>query len=422
MIFLEPSSYMPAEVIYAADIQPFKSIVEALNGTGQFCIAIPDYKVDGIPAVDPKRYLEIIAPSQNGAMVQAPEIWVRPLPTRPFTRQYAIAWTTQRGVKKNYFIMKLFNTTQIADKNRHRFIILPSNPEGASAPDDANLLVFDSQLAMIMNVLFIAKILKINLGTYRDLTDNTKFFAKFAAECLAAISKLADTQLGPEDFKIPKDYLASFTIPPIYRSMNKQVAMVKEIGKPKSQIKTLWDCFYDIYTNLDLESRLPQWSQVIKPNSGAMPSFRWLDTLNKKTNARSKNFDSRIEIQLKLAEGDKGYNPRIKDYFVTKFANGAKKAPELMTPHNLPMLWGSDNTDPNRTKGAAHTGCIFLTLQLEYKFYSSGNPTTGWRADQLALQPISGGGGNTYDDAMAFFDDDGDNDNQYNAVTEENPI
>lgn len=415
---------MPKEVIYAADIQPFKSIIGALNGSEQFCIATPDIKVDGIPSVDPKRYLEITAPSQNGAMVIAPEIWVRPLPNRPFTKSFVIAWTSGRGVKKSYYIMKLFNSGTITDKGKHKLIILPSNEGGSPGSDDSALMMFDSQVTMIMNILFIAKLLRINLGTYRDLTDNKKFFAKFQSDVISVVSKLADTQLGPEDFKISADYVNTFTTPGIYRVMDKKTVLIKEIGKPKSQIKSIWDSFYEIYSNLDLENKLPGWTQVIKANSGALPSFRWLDTLNKKSNTRSKNFDTRIEIQLKLLEGDKGYNPRIKDMFVTKFTNNPKKSAELLTATQVPTLWGSDVSDPNRTKGARQLGCIFLNPQIEYKFYSSGNPTVGWRADQLAIREDNSGSKADYDDAMAFFSDtpEDDGDKQFNDVDGESPI
>ena len=417
---------MPKDVIYAADIQPFKSIVEALNGTGQFCFATPDIRVDGIPPPDPKRYLEITAQSSNGAMVIAPEIWVRALPNRPFTKSFVIAWTSSRGTKKSYYIMKLYNSATITDKGKHKLIILPSNEGGQPGPDDLALMTFDSQASMIMNILFIAKILKINLGSYRDLTDNKKFLAKFQTDVINAVSKLADTQLGPEDFKISAEYVATFTNPGIYRNIDKRTVLIKELGKPKSQIKSIWDSFYEIYSNLDLENKLTQWTQVIKANSGALPSFRWLDTLNKKTNSRSKNFDTRIEIQLKLLEGDKGYNPKIKDFYVTKFANNPKKAAEMLTATMVPTLWGSDVNDPNRTKGARQLGCIFLVPQLEYKFYSSGSPSVGWHADQLAIREDKSGDKADYDDAMAFFSDHGEDDqrgdNQFNDVTDENPV
>lgn len=415
---------MPKEVIYASDIQPFTSIAEALNGTSQFCIATPDIRVDGIPTPDSKDYLKIIAQSANGAMVTSPDIYVRPLPTRPYTKSFVIAWTSARGAKKSYYIMKLFNTAGITDKGKHKLIILPSNDGGSYGEDDLRLMTFDSQVCMIMNILFISKILKINLSGYRDLTDNNKFFAKFCVDVINAVSKLADTQVGAEDFKLSKDYIASFTTPGIYRVIDKKTVLVKELGKPKSAIKSIWDIFYDLYQNLDLESRLPQWAPVIKANSGALPSFRWLDTLDKRTNSRVKKYDSRIEVQLKLMEGDKGYNPKIKEYFITKYAYEAKKSPDLITATLMPKLWGSDVSDPNRTRGARQRGCIFLTVQAEYKFYSTGNPTVAWHADQLAISEDKSGGAQEYDDAMAFFSDDGEagGEHQFNDADGENPI
>lgn len=400
---------MSKEVIYVGDIIPSKSIIGTLDGSEMFCVATPYFDVPGVRKPDPKKFLEQRSASKYGVMLAPAEIYVRSMPSRPFTSRFSIGWTKARGVKKSYFFMKLYEVNTIPDKFKHKLII---TPEGQYTDDDAKLCIFDYQMAMIMDILFVSKIVGIDLSTYKDLKDNSKFFAKFCADILTALNKLLDksSQIGKEDFKLPKSYIDSFVNTPTFMSRDKKYFPIEQLGKPKSEIKSLWSIFYDLYSSNDLESKFTTWKSVIKSNATAIPSFRFIDIINKQSQAHEKRFDARLSIIQKLDPDNKNFNANIKDFLITQRCLGPKKF-EPITQHNFATLWGSTEENPALTKGVVQTGCVFLIPQLEFKYYNSGNPTLEWRVEQLAVKKTSGGGGaNGYDDAAAFVDDD-DNDN-----------
>lgn len=399
---------MSKEVVYAGDIVPSKSIIGTLDGSEMFCIATPYFQVDGIKKVDLKSFLEIQkkGDSKFGVMLNQVDLYVKTMQSRPFTNRFSIGWTKGRGIKKGYYFMKLYETDTIRDKFKHKLVVAP---DGAADENDPKLCTFDYQMTMIMDILLLSKILSINLSTYKDLKDNSKFFDKFEVDVNASINKLLGKgqQLSKEEeFKVAKAYAESFVNTPTFMSRDKKYFAIAQLGKPKTVIETIWSKFYDIFSSTDLESKLNSWKQVIAANSNAIPAFRFIDIVNKTTQAHERRFDGRLTVIQQMSESDKGYNSRIPDFLLTQRCLGPKKF-EYMTPNNLPTLWGSTNENPKLTTGASQSGCIFMIPQLEFKYYKSGNPTIEWRAEQLAIKKTSAGSGSAgYDDAAAFVDDE----------------
>lgn len=398
---------MSKEVIYTGDFVPAKSIIGLLDGSEMFCIANPYFFVEGVRKPDLKQYLEPCSTSKFGVMLKTADIYVRLTPTRPFTNRFSIGWTKGKGIKKDYFFMKLYEINSIPEKFKHKLII---TPKSTFTEDDAKLCTFDYQNTVVMDVLLIAKILNIDLSTYKDLKDNTKFFAKFCVDINAAVNKLLGkgNKLQPdEEVKVDKFYIDTFTNPPTFLSKDKKLIPIRELGKPKSIIKTLWDSFYDVYSSMDLESKLATFKAIIKANSFALPTFRFIDVVNKSSSVHERRFDSRLSIIQKLDQDNKNYNANIKDFLITQRCLGPKKF-EQITQHNFATLWGSTEEQPDLTKGCTQTGCIFIIPQLEFKYYTQGNPTVEWRVEQLACKRAMNGGnaGGAFDDAAAFVDDE----------------
>lgn len=412
---------MPREVVYSSDIQNAQSILDILNGSAMFHIANPWFKVDGVKPVDLNSFLKPVSESKYGVILSSAQIYVKVMPTRPFTSQFTIAWTKARGVKKDYYVMKPYEIDTVGNNVRQKIII---SPRGEFTEDDAKLVQFDNQMAMMMDIIFIAKILDINLSTYSDLRDNTKFFGKFIADITNAFNKVldSDSQLAKDDIKLKKAYVDSFINPPTYMSKDKKHIPVEQLGKPKTQIESIWKLFYDIYSNCDLESKFPKWKGIISENSTAMPSIRFVDVVNKTTSAHEKRFDTRITLMLKLNEGDQGFNPKIKDFMLTQRLNQQKKF-EYLTTQNIHSLWGGTLEDPKASKGCTQTGCIFLIPQLNFQFFKTGRPTIEWRVEQIAVNKAVSALTGGYDDAMAFMDDQVvdecvSNENQFNETNE----
>lgn len=397
---------MSKELVYVGDIVPSKSIIGMLNGTEMFCIANPYFQVDNIKRPDLKQFLEQSSSSKYGTFLSKVEIHVKTMPTRPFTSRFAIAWANARGAKKQYYIKRLYELDTISTKEKLKFLI---GPNGGPSETDKKLCALDYQLTFVMDILLLAKILDINLSTYADLTDNSQFFAKFCLEMMNSINKHLDkdSQLTKDDLKVKKSYIDSFINTPIFMSRDKKYFAIEQLGKPKTTITSIWKLFYEIYSNQDLASKFPKWKNIISANSAAMPTFRFVDYLNPKTNNHESRFDCRITIVQRLPDDNPNHNAKLPKFLFTQRCTGPNKF-EPITPNNLPLLWGSTGDNPQLTGGVVQTGCIFLVPQLDFKYYATGNPTIDWRAEQLALKKESAAGSSGYDDAAAFMDDEND--------------
>lgn len=407
---------MSKEVIYAGDIVNAKSIVGLLDGTEMFCIPSPYYTVEGIKRPDLSTYLTIQSKSKFGAYMSMIYVHARLVPTRPFTSRFVIPWSKARGEKKSYYILKLYDTNTINQKFKHKLIITPNPIE----KEDDKLAILDYQLCMLMDVLLLSKILNINIGSknYQKQYDNTKFFTQFVKDMTTAINKLIsdpESKVTVEQLMPTQEYIDTFNDPPIFMTRDKNVFPIAQLGKPKSKISSVWDKFYDLYSNTDLSYKLEAWKSIISAFTCAKPTIRYKDIIKKGTNEHIKRFDSKITFCQQLSENDPGYNPKIKSTIVTQRCI-AKKTYESITPSNFPTIWGSSASDPNETKSTRQSGCIFLVPALEFKFYKQTNPTIEWRAEQVVLNQDVGKNIATYDDADAFIDEmDGDE-----KITDEN--
>ena len=410
------------DIVYALDITLSDSIIGYLNGSSMICIATPYFTVPGVAKADPKKFLEFKTSNQYGVTLEYPEMYVKPLPTRPFTKNFMIAWAEGRSIKKTYYIRKLYETEALLSKFRHQLIVTPADATKDHVNDeDMKLVKLDNQLCMVMDALFIAKLFRIDLSTYSDLTDNVKFYVKLCTDVMSAINSHvdADSRITKDDFKISKDYIAMFSEPAIYIDRDKKSLPLKELGKPKTLIPTLWSKIYEICSSLDLHSKFKQWSILIKANSDAVPTFKFLDKLNESTNAHDKIYTSRIDFYQVLTEADKGYNPRVKPAFCTQRCIGPNKF-EPLKPAQFVELWGATIDNPKASNRAAYSGCIFLKPQLDFKFYGQGTPSVSWKAVQLVLKRnLSGGAAVENADAAGFFE--GEDDGQQYAVGNDVP-
>lgn len=428
---------MSKEIIYCGDIINATNIIDLLDGSSMFLVASPYFKISGVKPIELKSFLEPCYDSKYGVILSAAPLYIKTMSTRPFTSKFTIGWTKGRNIKKEYYVMKPYETDNICDNVRVKLI---TTPRGEYTEDDAKLCTLDYQLSMVMDILFIAKILDINLATYADLKDNSKFFARFIADMIKSINRLLpeDQHISADDLKLKKSYADSFVTPPTYMSRDKKYFPIEQLGKPKSNIESIWNLFYEAYSGCDLAHNFPKWKSIISENATAMPAFRFIDLVNKSTNAHEKRFDGRITLIMKLTEADKGYNPKIKDFLITQQCNAQTKKFDVLTPQTLPQVWGSSAADPKLTKGCGQIGCIFLVPQLEFKYFKQGRPTIEWRVEQLAIKKMSPSMSGGNNDAMGFItgDDDGeggDGDgeggdgeqtmaNQYNDGASELPI
>lgn len=391
------------DIVYSADIALSDSVLSYLDGTAMFCIATPYFTVPGVNKPDQKKYLEFKTQNQYGSMLESPTLWVKPSSSRPFTDKFMIAWARGRSTKKAYYIHKLYEPELLLNKFKHQLLVAP---DGDAGDEDNNLLKLDNQLCMVMDVLLIAKLFRIDLSTYSDLKDNTKFYVKFCTDIMNTINSHvdADSKITKDDFKISKDYINMFMDLPVYLNRDRKVLPLKELGKPKSLIPTLWSKIYDICTSLDLGNKFGQWSAVIKANAGAVPLIKHIDRLNKATNTHDKLFSAKIEFYHVLKETDKGFNPRVKPGFCTQRMIAPGKF-EPIKPAQLCDLWGSTVDNPKATNGSTNSGCIFLKPQIDFKFYGQGNPAVNWKAEQIVLKRSLSGGSTTENaDAAAFFE------------------
>lgn len=397
---------MSKEIVYTGDIIVAQSIIGLLDGSEMFCIQNPYFNVPGIQKIELASFLTVASTTKYGTILKTPHIYVKLVASRPFTNRFSIGWTARRGQKKDYYIHRLYEVEAISTKYNHKLIFSPS---GEMDENDKKLCVMDTQFTMAMDVLLIAKILNIDLSTYKDLKDNTKFFAKFCFDINKALNDLlGSSKLSPEDeIKISKDYINGFTTPLLYMSKDKRYFAIKDAGKPKSRIDTIWNKFYETISSNGIDSMLSKWKCVINDNSSAVPSIRLVDYLKPNATERTKLFDGRIAVYQKLDSSNKNFNPKIKDFLYAQRCLGPKKF-EYITEHNFATIWGATEDDPGMTKGCVQSGCIFMCPQLDFKYYKAGTPGTQWRVEQFATKIALGGGngGADNEDVGAFMSSD----------------
>ena len=403
---------MSKEIIYAGDIEHSKSIIGLLDGSEMFCIENPYFKVDGMRAIDKKSFLAIKQSSSTyGVMLNPVYLMVKTMRNKPFNSRFAIGYISSKGVRKNYYVMKPYETNKLTESVRQKLIVVPSGEPGK---EDYNLALLDYQLCMVMEVLLLSVIMDVDLSTYAGLHDNKAFYQRFCREITEKMGKNVD--LEGQVLEVDDKYINSFLKIPYYASKEKKHIPITELGKIKSTLTQLFTNYYEIYINTDYHAHVGKWRDVVSANSVSVPSIRVIDYCKKGLTNHEPRFDGRLTFCIQLSPNDKGFNPNFKDFLVTQKALGGGKYQPL-TPTTLASLWGGSLSDPNASKGATQSGCLFIVPQLSFKFYNQGNPTVDWRVEKVAVKRIATQLGVNYNDGDEFVGDDeveeNSNDDQY---------
>lgn len=397
---------MSKEIVYAGDIENAKSIIGLLDGSEMFCVENPYFKVGGMRAIDKKTFLAIKQPTSTyGTMLNPVYLMVKTMRNKPFNSRFAIGYISSKGVGKNYYVMRPYETNKLTESVRQKLIVVPS---GEPSKEDTNLAVLDYQLCMVMEVLLISVIMNVDLSKYAGVHDNNVFYKRF---CMEVTNKMkSNVDLNDQVLEVDDRYINSFNKPPYYASREKKHVPISELGKIKSTINSLFAKFYDLYLDADYHIHVGKWRDVVTANAVSVPSIRLIDYCKRGSTEHSARFDGRLTFCIQLSQTDKGFNPNFKDFLVTQRALGGGKYQPL-TPTTLASLWGGSLSDPNTSKGATQSGCLFIVPQLSFKFYNQGNPTVDWRVEKVAVKRNAMQLGVNYNDGDEFAGDDEQDEN-----------
>lgn len=397
------------EIIYAGQIINASSIISLLDGSSMFCVSNPYFNVPGIYPSDKKTFLvpDKRKITSNGVTLYGVDLYVKTQTGAPYTKSFTIAWALSRGVKKSYYVMKPFDMKKLTDNHRQKVMV---SPRGVVGNDDANLVLLDYQLCVIMEILTLAVINDIDLGTYAGIIDNRAFIRKFYSDITARIKSF-----GVDDsFKfIANDafidsFADSFTKPPYYMKQQKKYIPIKELGNSaaKARIISPFAAFYSAYSNEGLIDRYKRFSSIIMANSTCIPSFRNTDYERKHDGEFSgehiSSIDTRLTFMIKLNESDSGFNARMPNFLFTQKVVG-KARYEQLDSVNIHQMWGL-----NEARGVQQEGVMMITPSLAFKYYAAGNPTIEWRVEKVAVKATVRKGAimSAEGDEFGFSDDD----------------
>lgn len=393
------------QTVYASEIKPFASVMSIFDGSSDFAIETPYFALPGCKPVDPKAWMNAIPDKKGGLFLNAPRLFMKNATTKVFTSMFVIGWTSvvqNQKLKKEYRIHAPVAQEEL--KRKQKLMAGPTAKE--LGPDDNNLILFDWQMSLALDVLLISKILKLHLGKYKGFP-NDKFYHAYIADINDALKKLKATTMMEYD----EELVNSWNHPPVLsKSKRKEDIFVYDLTDPQTPaLEPLMQGFYESITSI--KGKQPAfdppaidrvWS---RPNCFTIPTFKLKTYISKKDPDAGtlQAFDARLLFLLKVPETDKEYNAKFPEGLCTnKQVSRAKKV--KLTKQDLPELWGATTFNPNPEKheSAKFSGCIFLTPTISFSFHEKGNPSLDWRVDTFALTRVISSFNDDVDDAGDF--------------------
>ena len=276
-------------------------------------------------------------------------------------------------------------------------------------PDDLNLILFNWQISMAMDVLLICKILNLNLTKYKGF-DTAKFYHTFIEDVNKILKEKKATSLIKPDEELAK----SFSQPPVCSKSKRNddifVYNLEEADTPA--FIPLMQAFYESITSVKGKLSFPfKGIELVwkRPNCFTMPSIRLRAYTNPNDEEGNviQTIDSRLTFITSVDKTDKEFNPKFPEGLITtKQCTKTKKV--KITKADLPELWGATEFVPNpeRHESAKFSGCIFLAPSLSYSFHEKGSPSVDWRVDTYALNRVVQSKSEEVEDAGDFLEDE----------------
>ena len=381
-------------VIYAGRIRPAKFVLGMFNGTEDFVIANRFFQRES--HYTDKDDITKAKELEAGLKLPTPRIWWKDPTTRAFTSNYIIVWADDKEDKnKHYYFFKPPNSAAGPNfwKRGMNLSVSTNDKDHPFHNAEKNLIQFDYQLSIAMQVLLFANAFGINIGAYgTGEMSNKDFFNRFAEDIDTMCKEQGISPKAPLIFD--DAMIDSFEHAPPFGKEDgiPFPAIESESGEePQKAFKTVWDSIKDSYggylSKKPLKTKCPPCLQNITRTNNCVPcpTFRRSYQINREDDKYRIRFDTKITLEIKVDKSNPNYNPDIKEDFLTHFSKktGFGVADEKFTAH----LWGGtpDNLFP-ATKGQGHTGLIFLRPMLNFKYYKNGTPTTKWKVIRISTK------------------------------------
>lgn len=402
--------------VYASEIATPKSIISLFDGSEQFCIENPWFDVPGMRKIDRKEYV-IRRPSSNnnrGIYYTSPKLLIK-TPTGVFTNNFVIGYGKNK-VKKQYKIGSLFdaNQSKITSRYNHKLSVGPASFNQIDV-EETNLIKLEYALNMALEVLLLSIITNVDLSKFKGMHDNKIFYDAFTKEVTRLVRLIHNTL--ETEFTIDDKLVESFNTIPLIYHQNTKVFLVSELGKPKTQIKPLMLKFVEWCMDEDITRIFKQHTDIIKENSTFIPIIARRDYCKKNSTEHKEIYEMKLMFNVKLQQGDKGFNPNFKDFVYTKQML-TEKNQVILNADLFAQLWGATYNDPASANGAKHEGMIFIYPQIEYSFYNNGNLSIKWKVDKLILKKMANKPAQEYDECNEFMcgSDNGSEEEYFNNL------
>lgn len=391
-------------VIYASELKPLNSVISVIDGSDEFAFSTPFYPIPGVQPANKKAFLQPILDNNGGLFLKSPMIYAR-TPAKTYTPKFSIGWTAPK-TPKEYRIIAPFGAGTL--KQRQKLMVKPLG--GTDAPEDYNLALLAWQLSMVQEVLLVARILELDLGKYKALTTNAKFYPAFVADANAVLqSKGCKKSLSVE-----KEYIESWNKCPILsKNERNEDIWIYDIAEPETEaFDTLFNSFYETVLSTKTKPNAKQFDLVWKYKTNApSPSIRFklfakTPEEGQEPQPPTKMYDTRITFISVFEPKDPGF-AKAPDWTITNQQLTKAKVAKL-TKQGLISLWGGVWPPPSKDAhdSATYSGCIFLRLSSIYGFHEKGNPTVEFQADTIALNRTVKTSDDGIDDANDFMLDE----------------
>ena len=380
-------------LVYFDEIPVNFSLMDVIQGNTNIHVSNPFFSGKGIGAFDEKNWFKKKPDTESeGTYYSAPSIYLRRTTKDEFKKGTCLGLLGNRGSKSLYTFFRPFGK-KIEYKSNMKIGYLVKD---ASWTD--KLIILDTRLNMVLEILLICRILAIDLKPYAGL-DNNEFFEKFNDEISSKQTKLAK---GKVPVVVTPDFIEMWEIPPIYV---KDAEEDKLFRVAESVFNEKQDEVIATPKNFEIPSPL---SKLITRVS--MTGLSAINTKLKPMNTRklykdkdggySKSQALNLIFKIKMPKS------KIPDAYLTKkiVKKAGVRNDIILTNTNVSTLWGGE--------GKVNTieGFIIVSLDLNFSLFKIGASYIKWNVAEYNGKNNNGGAIAIPEEEMPDIEDDDDND------------